>query len=68
MCKHLEIIEYTLKTKMQRFEGDLWLWGEVLGWKCVFRDVGRWMSEFWTRGIVYMQMLTIIWHEYSVLN
>ena len=29
-------------------------WGE-----CVFGGVGGWVSEFWTRGIVYMLILTI---------
>ena len=29
-------------------------------WVCVW-DVGAWVSEFWTNGIVYM-------HEYSELN
>ena len=37
------------------------MWGGVRqgGGGCVFGGVGRWVSEFWTSGIVYMLILTI---------
>ena len=40
---------------------SLGLWRGVLdgGGGCVFGDVGGWVSEFWTSGVVYMLILTI---------